>query len=153
MECEVVNIVLLQLVIRKAPLWSYSLMPSPFSPLRWLQSMAVAGCPPRPRRPLLTWSTSRSVLTTPPRPPPPLVQLRTHRTRSTALTPQYLVSVRSCRTITCPHTEDKLEWRRSSTTSRPAGAEQPGQRRKGEQDPGIDAQLDSLILQPIPCPR
>lgn len=76
------------------------------SPLRCLQSMVVAGYPPRPLRPLLTWSTTQSVLTTPPQPPPPPVQLQTRLTRSTALTPQYPVSARSCRITTCHRTED-----------------------------------------------
>lgn len=121
---------------------------------RCLRSMVVAGYPPHPQRPHLTWSTSQSVLTIPPPPtPPPLVQLPTRQTQSTAPTPQCLVSVRSCRTTTCPHTGDQLEQRSSSTTSRPAEAEQSGQRRKGEQDQGIGVQPDSLALQPTLCPR
>lgn len=120
---------------------------------RYRQLMVVAGYPPPLQRPLLMWSTSQSVLTTPPRPPPPLVQLQTRQTQSTALTPQCLVSARSCRTTTCAHTEDNLEQMSSSTTSRPAGAEQPGQRRTGEQDQDLGAQPDSLTLQPILCLR
>lgn len=120
---------------------------------RCLQSMVVAGYPRRPQRPLLTWSTSQSVLTTPPQPPPPLVQLQTHLTQSTAPTPQCLVSARSCRTTTCPHTGDKLVQRSSNTTSRPAGAEQPGQRRKGEQGQGTGAQPGSPNLLHILCLR
>lgn len=111
--------------------------------------MVVASCPLRPQRPLLTWSTSQFVLTTPPRPPPPLVQPQTRRTRSTARTPQRPVSARRCRTTTCPRTEDRRERRSSSTASRPAGAERPGQRRIGEQGQGIGAQPDSLSLLPI----
>ncbi len=123
---------------------------SSFSLLRSHQLMVVAGYPPHPPRHPLTWCTSQSVLTTPPRPPTPLVQHQTRQTLSTALTPQCPVSARSCGTTTCPHTEDKLELRSSSTTSRPAGAEQLGQRKKGEQDLGIGAQPGSLTLQPIP---
>lgn len=121
------------------------------------QLMVVADCLPPLQRPLLPWSISQSVLTTPPLPPTPLVQLQTRQTQSTAPTPQCPASARSCRTTTCTHTEDKLEPRScsssSSITSRPAGAEQPGQRRIGGQDRGIGAQPDSLILRPILCPR
>lgn len=113
--------------------------------------MVVASCPLCPQRPLLTWSTSQFVLTTPPRPRPPLVQPQTRRTRSTARTPQRPVSARRRRTTTCPRTEDRRERRSSSTASRPAGAERPGQRRIGEQGQGIGAQPDSLSLLPILC--
>lgn len=122
---------------------------------RYRRLMVAAGYPPPLQRPLLTWSTSQSVLTTPPRPPTPLVQLQTRQTRSTARTPQCPASARSFRITTCTHTEDRLEQRSSSssTTSRPAGAEQPGQRRTEEQDQDTGAQPDSMTLQPIPCPR
>lgn len=99
-----------------------------YSTLRYHQLMVAAGYQPHLQRPLLMWSTSQSVLTTPLQPPPPLVQFQTHQTQSTAQTPQHLVSARSCKILTCTHTEDKLEQTSSSTTSRSAG-EEPGQRR------------------------
>lgn len=123
-----------------------------YSTLRYHQLMVAAGYQPHLQRPLLMWSTSQSVLTTPLQPPPPLVQFQTHQTQSTAQTPQHLVSARSCKILTCTHTEDKLEQTSSSTTSRSAG-EEPGQRRWGGEHQDIGAQLDSLTLQLILCPR
>lgn len=115
--------------------------------------MAAVGCLLPLRKPLLTWSTSQSVLIAQLRPPPLQVQLQTHQTRSTAPTPQPLGSARRCRITTSPPEEDRAGPWSSSTTSGPAGAEQPGPRRKEDQDQDIGDRPESLMHQPILCLR
>lgn len=107
--------------------------------LRSRQSMAVAACRPRPPSPRPAPSTFPSVLATLTQPPMPPVQSQTHPTPSTAQTPLFPASAVRCRTTACLLTEAGEEPRSSSTTSAPAGEEQPGQGRKGDRDQGTRA--------------
>lgn len=127
----------------------HSEWPSFFFYLRYRQSMAVAGYQPHHPRPRRAPSTFQSVLATLTQPPMPLVQSRTHPTLSTARTPLFLGSGVRCRTTTCLLTEAEEELRSSSPTSAPAGEEQPGQGRKGDQDQDTCAPPGSLTHRPV----
>lgn len=127
----------------------HSELPSFFLCLRYRQSMAVAGYQPHPPRPRRAPSTFQSVLATQTQPPMPLVQSQTHPTLSTAQTPLFLGSAVRCRTTTCLLTEAEEELKSSSTTSAPAGEEQPGQGMRGDQDQGTRALPGSRTPLPI----
>lgn len=74
----------------------------------------------------------------------PPVQFQTHLILSTAPTPLFLESAVSCKTTDCLLTEAEEEQMSSSTTCTPAGEEQPGQGRIGDQDRGTGALPGSL---------